>query len=251
MAAGEFVLDSSFEELPNPYPVMPDNKPEILSPSTPPVFFNDHQFTMVSAIAALIVPTDDDLGAAEAGVAGYIDELVAGSESNQKRYVNGLKWINDVSLDQYGKDFLHLKVNEQIELLIAIDESEARIYSAASGFFDRINRSMAAFWSRFFGVGISSNFFSLIRRDVFFGYYSSPLSWKVVGYYGPPQPLGYPEHSTPPSPVNYIDTIRPVTNDTCRNCHFDVLEQHDNNDQDECMECHDPHSPIEEYIKNG
>ncbi len=235
----------------HPYPVLPDKKTAIPSPSTQPQFLNDHQYQLVAAIAALIVPTDEDPGAAEAGVADYIDKLLAGSEKYQKQYLKGLEWLDNVSRDQYGKDFINLNVREQIELLVDIDETETRLYSPVSGLLERIQRKLDVIWSTIFGVGLSSYFFHTIKKHVFLGYYSNPISWKAVGYYGPPQPVGYPDYSEPPSQKKYIDTMRPITNNTCGNCHFDLLDEPAHEDQDDCMECHDPHSPIKEYINNG
>jgi len=251
VAAAKISSEAKVPALPNPYPVLPDKKPEIALPSSPPLFLNDHQYLLVAAIAALIIPTDEDPGANEAGVADYIDRLVAESEKDQKRYIKGLKWIDNVSRDWHNKDFVALTVKEQVALLIAIDESESKIYRPVSGLLERINCTINASLSKLFGVGLSEKFFDKIRTDVFYGYYSSPISWKSVGYYGPPQPVGYLDHATAPSPEYYIDIVRPVDNDTCQHCHFDVMEKHENKEQDECMECHEPHSPIKEYIKNG
>lgn len=250
VAAAQITSGDSMPHLPNPYPVLPDKKPEIPLPSSPPLFFNDQQYRLVAAIAALIVPTDEDPGATEAGVADYIDKLVAGSKKDQKKYVNGLKWIDDASRKQYNKNFIDLTVKEQIDLLITIDETERKLYSPVSGLLERINRKIDASLSHLFGVGLSDKFFDKIRTDVIFGYYSSPVSWKAVGYYGPPQPVGYKDYTEPPSSEKYLDKIRPLENNTCQNCHFDQLEMDNHNNETECMSCHEPHFPIKEYVKN-
>lgn len=257
VSTGKIALESSRGEFPNPYPVMPDRKPVIPSPTKKPLFFNNHQYSLVAALAALIVPTDDYPGATEAGVTDYIDRMVAESEKYQKQYVKGLDWIEYVSQRQYGKNFLNLTVNEQIEMLVMVNEEELKISRSVSGLIDRIYRKAYATLSDLFGIGDSLGFFKRIRNDAFYGYYSSPVSWKVVGYYGPPQPVGYPDYSEPPSSDNYIDTIRPINNNICQNCHFDLVEKDghpvekvSHKDYMSCMNCHEPHSPIREYSKH-
>lgn len=242
---GKIISGSADPDLPGPYPVMPDKKPVILPPAKPPLFFNDHQYGLVAALAALIVPTDKDPGATEAGVADYIDRLAAGSEKKQKQYNVGLDWIDNASKIQYDKDFLNLTVREQIELLIAIDKEEAKLYRPVSGLIDRINRKTDEIWSELFGFGSSAMFFKEIRKDVFYGYYSNPIGWKVAGFYGPPQPVGYPDYSKPPSPDNYINTIRPINNKICQNCHFDQLEKKGHKAHNTCLDCHEPHFQLQ------
>jgi hypothetical protein len=245
MAAGKILSGPADPDLPHPYPVMPDKKPVIPAPAKPPVFFNDHQYSLVAALAALIVPADEGPGAVEAGAAGYIDRMVFESEKKQKEYAEGLEWIEETSQKQYGKNFLDLTVKEQIDLLIAIDEAETKINRRVSKLIDRINRKIDELWSDVFGVGNSNGFFKIIRTDVFYGYYSNPISWKVVGFYGPPQPAGYPDYSKPPSSDNYISTIRPVNNKICQNCHFDQLEKKGHKAHNNCRDCHEPHFPLQ------
>jgi hypothetical protein len=204
MVAGKIISGSADPDLPHPYPVMPDKKPVIPASAKPPLFFNDHQYRLVASLASLIVPTDKDPGATEAGAADYIDKMVSYSEIKQKQYAKGLEWIEDVSKKQYGKYFIDLTVEEQIDLLIAIDEADIKRNIPVSGLIGRIDRKIHTLWDEVFGVGDSSRFFKTIREDVFFGYYSNPISWKVIGYFGPPQPVGYPDYAEPPSSDNYI-----------------------------------------------
>lgn len=250
VAAGKMISGSD-PGLPDPYPVLPDNKPVIPAPSSTRLFFNEHQYNLVTVIADLIVPADEDPGATDAGVAGYIDKLAAGSEKKQRLYSKGLAWVDKVSLKQYDKDFLSLSIKEQIELFITIEKSENMYNRPVSSIIERINKKIDLIIDDLFGIGYSSNFFREIRKDVFHGYYSSPLSWKAVGYYGPPQPAGYPDYSYPPSSEKYIDTVYPVNNSICTHCHFDQQQIENHIDKSDCMDCHEPHSPLEEYITNG
>ncbi len=244
------------KELPNPYPVLPDRKPVIAPPTNSTRFFNDHQYIMVATLAAIIIPTDEEPGATEAGVVDYIDRLVAQSKKKQTEYVKGLNWTDNLSQKEYGKNFLSLKVKEQIRLLRLIDEAESMYYRPVYNLIERIYKKVDIIWDNLFGIGDITGFFKKIRRDVFYGYYSNPISWKVVGYYGPPQPIGYPGYFKPPSVTNYIDTVRQIDNNTCQGCHFDELQKDNHKDGNnisfsnllskfKCTNCHKSHFPLQ------
>jgi hypothetical protein len=244
ITSGKIILDSARNDLPDPYPVLPDKKPAIPSPEKKPFFFNKYQYGLVAVLAALIVPSDDGPGATEAGVADYIDRLVHGSEKKQKEYAKGLNWIDGASQKQYGKVFINLTIKEQIELLADI----SKVYRHTYRLLDRISRKIDEFWNDLFGFGKNARFFITIRKDVFYGYYSNPVSWKVVGYYGPPQPAGYEDYSEPPSSARYTGTVRPISNRTCQNCHFDQLKKENHEDLFDCLDCHDLHFPLQKKL---
>jgi len=242
VATGRIIALPPDMGLPNPYPVVPDRKPAIPSPSSSTRFFNEHQYALVATLAALIVPTDEDPGATEAGVVEYIDRLVAQSESKQTTYVEGLDWLDELSQKEYDKDFLSLDLREQIDLLRSIDEATAMRGRSVSGFLERVDRKIDRIWDDLFGIGDEPHFFFReIRRDVFYGYYSNPISWEVVGYYGPPQPVGYPDYTEPPSAANYINTVRPIEDETCQSCHFDQAMKESHINLTECTTCHASH----------
>lgn len=109
-------------------------------------------------VTALIIPSDGQPGAREAGIVFALDRAVSGSRRDRKQYRNGLKWLDDVSLASYGKKgFLHLSVEEKIDVLKTAESGEAR------SFFDRA------------------------RRQTVEMFYTSAAGWKSVGYHGPPQ----------------------------------------------------------------
>ena len=250
ISMGRIIAQPPDMKLPNPYPVLPNKELDIKSTNNNTLFFNDHQYAMVAILAAIIIPTDEDPGATEAGVAGYIDKFVTQSPKRQAQYVKGLKYIDEISKQMYEKDFLSLKIKDQITLLRSIDKAESMRKRPASGFLERVDRKIDTLWNDFFGVGNSSHFFYRIRRDVFSAYYSNPISWKVIGYYGPPQPVGYLDYANPPSADNHLSSIRQIDNATCQNCHFDQLHEDNHEDPDDCMNCHQPHFPFWSADKN-
>jgi gluconate 2-dehydrogenase gamma chain len=244
-ATGKIIVSPPDMGLPNPYPELPDRKPDMPPYNNNALFFNEHQYALVATLAALIIPTDDDPGASEAGVVDYIDSVVAGSEKKQAIYVKGLKWIDGFSRKTYGtgKDFLNLSLKRQIDLLRLINETHSMRRRKVSSFLQRLNRKIDTVWDDFFGVGKNANFFNVIRRDVCDGYFSNPVSWKVVGYFGPPQPDGYPNFSDPPSSANYTGSLRSVDNKTCLICHQEGKHPRGGLINQTCTTCHRPHSP--------
>jgi hypothetical protein len=205
-------------------------------------FFTQHQYTMVATVAALIVPTDETPGATEVGVADYIDQLIAHSKARQRRYRNGLNWIDRLSEKKYDKGFLMLKEEDQIALLHTIEENEPRPRLSLSGFTGRVLRKISRIWTEKYGIGNLNNFFRTTRKHVFYGYFSSPIIWKEIGYFGPPQPDGYSDYSRPPSKVNYSGGIRKIDDRACQNCHFDYLHEKVTKSHNTCQDCHEPHS---------
>jgi len=245
LTTGTIMVSTPDMGLADPYPELPDRKPDIPPYNKKVLFFNEHQYALVATLAALIVPTDDDPGDTETGVADYIDTLIARSEKKQTIYTKGLKWLDEFSLARYGssKDYLNLSLKEQIDLLRLIDETQSMYYRSVSDFWQRVDRKIDQIWSDMFGVGRNSKFFKIIRQDVLNGYYSHPASWKGVGYFGPPQPNGYPDFASPPSPANYTGTIRPIDNISCKICHKDGKHPRGGFIDHTCTTCHRPHSP--------
>src|SRR5206468_124346 len=94
------------------------------------------QFQMIEHIAGMILPSDDTPGAKEAGVAEFIDFMVAnrvpvsarrdvrctqdaielGNEA-QNRFVAGLDWMNSRSKSEFGHVFLESAPDQQKSLL--------------------------------------------------------------------------------------------------------------------------------------
>jgi gluconate 2-dehydrogenase gamma chain len=244
LTAGPIIASAPDMKLPDPYPELPDWKPSIPSYNNQALFFDEHQYALVAILAAIIIPSDDDPGATEAGVVDYIDRSVADSEKRQRMYTKGLKWIDDLSQEEYGTDFLTLDIEEQINLLRRIDESATMRQRPASGFMERVDRKIDKIWDDQFGIGKNSVFFRTIHRDVIFGFYSSPISWQPIGYFGPPQPVGYLDFSQPPSSANYTGSVRQVRNESCLICHNEGKKHPRGKLIDHtCNTCHRPHSP--------
>jgi hypothetical protein len=242
---GRIIVSPPNMELPDPYPELPNQKLDIPTYNKNALFFDEHQYALVATLSALIIPTDDDPGATEAGVVDYIDSVVAGSEKKKALYTRGLKWIDEFSQNKYGsgKDFLSLSLKRQIYLLRLINEAHSMRWRKVSSFLQRLDRKIDTIWDDLFGIGKNSYFFKVIRSDVCEGYFSNPISWRVVGYYGPPQPNGYANFSDPPSSANYTGSIRSVDNTSCLICHKEGNHPRGGLINHTCTACHRPHSP--------
>ena len=244
LSIGGIVVSPPDMNLPDPYPELPDKMPAMPAYNKQALFFDEHQYALVATLGAIIIPTDEDPGATEAGVVDYIDKIVAASNKRQQIYSKGLKWIDDLSKEKYGNDFLTLDMKKQIKMLRRIDESETMKRRPASNFIELVDRKIDTIWDDHFGVGRNSHFFKTIQKDVFVAFYSNPISWQSIGYYGPPQPGGYLDFAQPPSTTDYTGSVRQVRNESCMICHNEGKKHPRGKLIDyTCNTCHRPHSP--------
>ena len=81
------------------------------------VFFSASEYPMVERLAEMIIPSDDSPGAREAGVAEFIDFMVASDPEVQYPFRMGLSWLNAHSEQSTGKKFLELSSEQQTSLL--------------------------------------------------------------------------------------------------------------------------------------
>ena len=98
-------------------------------PAYTPLFFSPAQFRLVERLAEMIIPADDTPGAREAGVAEFIDFMVAnrvpvngieemsrnlaiGAEV-QGHFQAGLGWLDAHSTSEFGHGFLDCSEQQQ------------------------------------------------------------------------------------------------------------------------------------------
>jgi gluconate 2-dehydrogenase gamma chain len=111
------------------------------------LFFDEHQWETVSAACARIIPTDEDPGATEAGVTGFIDRYLSGIEyvyanpwgsgflrlegkqaeawarriaRQQDRYRAGLRRLDELGQEAFQADFRALSEEQQDEVLVKL-----------------------------------------------------------------------------------------------------------------------------------
>jgi gluconate 2-dehydrogenase gamma chain len=106
-------------------------------------FFSQEEGPLVEAIADQIIPSDQHPGGKWAGVAQFIDrQLVGYLSSDQMRYRQGLKALEETSRALLGKNFENLAFTEQTALLERIEGNQVPegIWKneAPSGFFNMV-----------------------------------------------------------------------------------------------------------------
>ena len=114
----------------------PNPVPQTSSEPYKPLFFTPQQFQMVEHLADMIIPEDETPGARKAGVAEFIDFMVAnrvpvsgsrdvrstqdaiemGKEA-QNRFLAGLNWMNAHSHSEFGHTFMECTSEQQNGLL--------------------------------------------------------------------------------------------------------------------------------------
>jgi hypothetical protein len=92
------------------------NPPQAEGPYTPKSF-SSHEFETLSRITELIIPATETPGAIGAGVPVYIDGVVSANPEHQKRFRDGLAWLEHESRKRFRKPFAKLKEAQQVKLL--------------------------------------------------------------------------------------------------------------------------------------
>ena len=163
----------------------PQDHPGVSSPASmgayQPLFFSPPQYRMVEHLAEMIIPGDESPGAKQAGVAEFIDFMVAnrvpvstsrdirstddaiaaGNEA-QNKFLAGLDWMNARSQSEFGRDFMDGTPEQQNSLL------EELAYKAK---FKPTTDSGRAF-------------FQMMRDYTVVGYYTTKIGLQSIGYPG-------------------------------------------------------------------
>jgi gluconate 2-dehydrogenase gamma chain len=152
-----------------------------------PQFFTAPEFAMLDQLTELILPRDESPGAREAGVAEFIDFMVAADAKLQWPFRYGLDWMNARARALHGAEFQALSEEQQRALLIPLALRDAVSKEDADG----------------------RTFFALLRRYTVMGYYTSRIGMEELNYPGlkfysesPACPhKDDPEHKHLPPPV--------------------------------------------------
>lgn len=146
-----------------------------------PLFFSEEHYRLVEHIAEMIIPQDDTPGAKQAGVAEFIDFMVANrvpvstsrevrsTEDSiqignvaQNRFLAGVDWINAHCHSEFGRAFMDCSSEQQGTLL------EELAYKTK---FKAATESGRAF-------------FAMVRDYTVVGYYTTRIGLESLGYPG-------------------------------------------------------------------
>jgi hypothetical protein len=123
-----------------------------------PQFFTQAEYASVERLADLIIPSDATPGATEAGVAEFIDFMVASDSEAQYPFRLGLAWLNAHAERTLGKRFVELTAEQQNSLLQPL------------GFKDKARP----------GEEDGRKFFKLMREYTVTGFYTSQIGFKEL-----------------------------------------------------------------------
>jgi len=118
-------------------------------------FFTEEEATLLDALVEQIIPTDESMGARDAGATNFIDKQLMGPYTRfQEIYRKGLSLIQKTSKAQYQKRFEELAWDKQTKFLESMEAG-------------KLNDSN---WEK----GFDKEFFELIRSHTMQSFYGSP-----------------------------------------------------------------------------
>jgi hypothetical protein len=179
-----------------------------------PRFFDEHQYAVVQAACARLIPTDEQPGATEAGVVDYIDGFLGAFESDPP-----LIWAGGPFSGRFGGDpsfamFLRLSPNDELAWRTRIEGSlgipERERLGSVTGFQDRYRSGIAALGEDFCERSEAEQdqtlkdhpeFVRILYGHACEGMYGAPeylgnrglVGWQNIGWAGDVQPRGYPD----------------------------------------------------------
>lgn len=124
---------------------------------------NAHQYATVKGIAEMIIPRTETPGAADVGVAEFIDLMLTEwyEEGERKRFFTGLAAVDSRTRARFKKNFVDCTSSEQSEMLTALGkEMAAEVPQHARGFHSR-------------GRSDGENFYATFRQLTLTAYYTS------------------------------------------------------------------------------
>ena len=121
-------------------------------------FFTAAEYAVVERLTEIIIPSDNTPGAKEAGVAEFIDFMVASDPDVQYGFRTGLAWLNAHAAQTEGKRFLELTPEQQTSLLEPLGFKDKARSDGESG----------------------RHFFRMMREYTVTGFYTSEIGFKEL-----------------------------------------------------------------------
>ena len=123
-----------------------------------PQFFTAAEYAAVERLTDIIIPADASPGAKEAGVAEFVDFMVAHDAEAQYPFRMGLAWLNAHAEQKAGKRFTELSAEQQTSLLEPL------------GFKEKARP----------GEEDGRKFFAMVREYTVTGFYTSEIGFKEL-----------------------------------------------------------------------
>lgn len=115
-----------------------------------PQFFTADEYSLIERLTELIIPTDETPGAREAGVAEFVDFMVAHDRDQQTPLRAGLAWLEAYAQRTLGQPFRTLSGQQQSSVLepLAYESKYREDQDQAQEFFRRIKElTLMGFYS--------------------------------------------------------------------------------------------------------
>ncbi len=157
-------------------------------------WFSPREYVIAGALAALIIPSDETgPGALEANVVDSLDRLLAERKNRHTLYKEGLNAFDELARSKYSQEFIKLTQEQQLSLLELVSSTSEELVLTDFSLSNRINRKIKYYYYKYFshGFGATIDLFPKLVKDVKNAFYTSQVSWDLLGYDGPPQPWGY------------------------------------------------------------
>lgn len=126
-------------------------------------FFSEEERKKLDVLVDIIIPADNESGSAtDAGVPDFIEFMMKENPSFQTPIRGGLMWLDNYSIDSYGKNFLDLSENERLEVIDLIawpDKASPELIGQV-------------------------RFFNSLRNLTSTGYFTTEMGFKYLGYKG-------------------------------------------------------------------
>jgi len=123
-----------------------------------PLFFSPSEYSVVERLTELIIPSDSTPGAKEAGVAEFVDFMVAHDTEQQYPMRLGISWLNAHCERLFSRAFLALAEAQQISVLEPL-EYKARYRD---------------------GEEDGRKFFATIKELTVMGFYTTEIGYKEI-----------------------------------------------------------------------
>lgn len=146
-----------------------------------PKFFTEEQARLVSALADTILPRTNTPGAIDAGVPGFIDDMIGNvyDANQQKNFTDGLAALASEAKSQIGGDFVDATPEEQLEF---VKNKNSQVLSGADA------SQSEGWWAA--GGGKSKPFFLELKELTVLGFFTSEAgATKVLQYKQVPGPF--------------------------------------------------------------
>jgi hypothetical protein len=91
--------------------------------------FAASRLATLAALVDLIIPPTDAPGASDAGVHSIIDGILARAKPLQKRWLDGIEWIEAEARRDGNEAFSQLTRRQQAAILARVEQSNAAFFS--------------------------------------------------------------------------------------------------------------------------